>query len=125
MTRRIVRADHVATYPDPFRIARGAALRLDGREDIWDGRRWLWATDPGGRGGWIPDTLIAPEDDHPRALRTYSALELTCRTGEALEMLESTHGWGWCRSAAGAEGWVPLRNLAPPTAGTPDAGPED
>ncbi|QDL92728.1 hypothetical protein FDP22_13610 [Paroceanicella profunda] len=114
MTRRIVIADHAAIYPDPVRVERGAVLVLDGREDIWDGHRWLWATDPEGRAGWVPDTLISPEDTPPRALRRYSALELTCRAGELLELVDATHGWGWCRSATGAEGWLPLRNLGLP-----------
>jgi len=33
-------------------------------------------------------------------------------TGQVLESFDTTHGWAWCRSEAGNEGWVPLKNLS-------------
>tara|TARA_R110000751_G_scaffold36109_13_gene88462 strand:+ start:886 stop:1002 length:117 start_codon:yes stop_codon:yes gene_type:complete len=32
--RRLVLADHAASYPDPIRLRAGEPLRLDGREDL-------------------------------------------------------------------------------------------
>ncbi|GGM05240.1 hypothetical protein GCM10011534_28810 [Pseudooceanicola nanhaiensis] len=97
-----------ASYADPIRLRAGEAPRLSGREDIWDGHRWLWAVAEDGREGWVPDTLVSPEG---RAVREYSALELGCAVGEEMEAVTETHGWTLCRNAEGAEGWVPSRHL--------------
>jgi len=97
-----------ASYADPVRVRAGAPLTLSGREDIWDGHRWLWARAADGRAGWVPDTLVSPEG---RAVRAYSAMELSCVAGEEMEALEDIHGWTLCRNGAGAEGWVPSRHL--------------
>lgn len=105
--RRLVLADWTATYADPVRIAGGEVLVLTGREEVWDGHRWLWARAPDGREGWVPDTLVRDG----RALRDFDARELTCRAGEAVTWLHATHGWAWCRAGDGREGWVPERCL--------------
>lgn len=107
-----------ASYTNPVRVRAGEALVLDGREDLWDGHRWLWARGPDGREGWVPDSLVAPDGT---ASRDYSALELTCDAGERLEAVEERHGWVLCRNAEG-EGWVPVRNLRKIEAGRPAAG---
>jgi len=96
------------TYADPIRVRAGEALVPDGREDLWDGHRWLWARAPDGREGWVPDTLVALDGT---AGWDYSAAELGCTTGEVLEVVARTHGWALCRNDAGAEGWVPLGSL--------------
>jgi len=38
-----VTEDWTATYPDPITLRAGEALVPDGREDLWDGHRWIWA----------------------------------------------------------------------------------
>lgn len=110
-TRRLLEG-HEASYPDPIRLARGESLALTGREDNWDGHRFLWAVAADGRAGWVPAGLIVEGDGGPVAARDYSAVELTCAAGETVELLWQTHGWAWCRTAAGAEGWLPLRILS-------------
>lgn len=106
-------ADWTASYDRPVALSRGEALVLDGRSDTWDGHRWLWARDPRGREGWVPDDLPVASGTGHVAARDYSAQELTCRIGDALTAVALTHGWAWCRNAAGGEGWVPLRCLRP------------
>lgn len=106
-----VRTAHLASYSDPIRVELGDALSLDGREDDWDGHRWLWAVSTDGREGWVPDNLI---DEHlrvPVARFGYSAIELTCDVGENVQILCETHGWAWCRNEKGGEGWIPQRCL--------------
>ena len=85
---------------------------LTGCEDVWDGHRWLWAVADDGREGWVPDDLITEIDDRPVASRDFSAIELTCSAGDAVEIIRETHGWAWCRKRDGSKGWLPLRNLA-------------
>jgi hypothetical protein len=102
-------ADWVATYDDPMRIIKNDPIALSGREDIWVGHRWLWASAPSELEGWIPDTLVVKG----LATYTYSAAELTCAIGEVLTMQKQTHGWSWCKNLNGISGWVPHRCLAP------------
>ena len=107
---RIVAEAHEATYADPIRVRRGEILTLTGREEEWDGHRWVWAI-AGGREGWVPDDL-PDEASPPRAARDYSAVELTVRPGERLIAIRATHGWAWCLNDDGDEGWVPERCLS-------------
>lgn len=113
MTPVRVIADWSATYPDPITLSKDDPVTLTGREDIWDGYRWLWAAAPDGREGWVPDALIR----NGISLGDYSAVELSCRSGEAVTLHRKTHGWGWCSAADGREGWVPLRCLDHPKTG--------
>lgn len=110
--QRIVSQSHQASYADPIRVSKGAALAPTGREENWDGHRWLWAIAEDGREGWVPDDLIVEVDGQATAARDYSAIELTCEAGETVDVVTETHGWGWCRRRDGSEGWVPLRNLS-------------
>ncbi|MBP1851263.1 SH3 domain-containing protein [Rhizobium halophytocola] len=100
------------SYPDPIALAIGDRVSLTGREDLWDGHRWLWARGPSGKEGWIPDAVLVDSAGSFRASRAFNAQELGCRPGMVLDGLEALHGWVWCRNADGACGWVPRRNLA-------------
>jgi hypothetical protein len=111
MTIRVVRNTHTASYANPIEVMKGQTVALTGREDIWDGHRWLWAVSVDGREGWIPDSLITVASMKPVACYDYSAIELTCPAGETVEFLCQTHGWAWCRKSDGSEGWLPLKNL--------------
>lgn len=104
---------HSATYADPIRFRAGDHLVLTGKADEWDGHTWLWAEGPDGKAGWVPDDIIENRNGQQHARRDYSAIELSCATGEHLIVIAETHGWAWCRSDTGKEGWVPLRNLSP------------
>ena len=107
----IVTGDWTASYADPIRLSPGERVRLSGREDVWEGHRWLWATATDGREGWIPDTLVFEEGGIHMARAEYSAIELTCVAGQVLEGLQEQHGWVFCRAADGGTGWVPRRHL--------------
>jgi len=111
MKPRTVLKCHNASYEDPIKVATGARLTATGRQEIWDGHRWLWAIAEDGKQGWVPDDLITVIDGRTVARRAYSAVELTCAAGEAVEVLCETHGWAWCRNGGGREGWLPLKNL--------------
>ncbi len=112
MKLRVVLENHHASYAEPIKVDKGAVLSLTGREDVWDGHRWLWAVADDGGEGWVPDDLIIEIDERPVASRDFSAIELTCSAGDAVESIWQTHGWAWCRKCDGSEGWLPLGNLA-------------
>jgi SH3-like domain-containing protein len=110
MTTRRVIADWMASYPDPIEVSAGDPITLDGREEIWDGHRWLWARNRDGKEGWIPDSLVARGETTMTA-EDYTARELSCGKGQLLTVLGATHGWTFCENADGDRGWVPDRNL--------------
>ena len=112
MAQRTVLQSHSASYADPIRVAKGARVRLTGREERWDGHLWLWAVADDGRQGWVPDSLIDRSGGGAIALRDYSAMELTVAAAETVEVVRETHGWAWCRDPNGSEGWVPISNLS-------------
>lgn len=104
---------HLASYPDPIVLRLGDCVRFKGRDEFWDGARWLWVIAADGREGWVPDDLLDMTGPSPVAKADYSAAELTCAQGEVLSGLDQTHGWVWCRNGQGRQGWVPSRNLGP------------
>jgi hypothetical protein len=108
----LVIEDWTAAYSDPIRVSAGDPVKLNGREDIWDGHTWLWAESNDGKEGWIPDCIVS-KGAHPKATETYSATELTCRKGQSLKAEKRLHGWVWCSDQNGKQGWVPERNLNP------------
>lgn len=105
--------DWTASYRDPIRLAAGAPLTLTGRTERWEGYLWLWARCGDGREGWLPDSLVVHGPGGWHAREAYDAMELDCRTGQVLTGTARVQGWVRCRSASGAAGWVPARNLRP------------
>ena len=103
--------DWTAAYGDPIVLRAGDMIHLSGREDDWDGHRWLWARSEAGKEGWIPDTLPLKEAGAHHAATGFSAVELTCHVGEVLSGSQETHGWILCRDETGRDGWVPARCL--------------
>ncbi len=114
MARRTIIQPHTASYADPIRVAKGERLHLTGREELWDGHRWLWARAEDGKEGWVPDTLITGTGEETTASRDYWAIELTVSARESVDLLWETHGWAWCRNQNGSQGWVPLKNMSKP-----------
>ena len=104
-------ASHRASHADPVRVKAGEPLRPTGREEVWDGFRWLWAVGPDGREGWVPEDLPVPCGTGWVAARDYSAVELDIAAGEPVQVLEARSGWVWARRQDSAEGWLPARAL--------------
>ena len=112
MKLRVVLENHSASDAESIKVAKGEFLSLNGREDVGDGHRWLWAIADDGREGWVPDDLITEIDERSVVSRDFSAIELACSAGDAVDIIWATHGWAWCRKCDGGEGWLPLRNLS-------------
>lgn len=112
MHSRTVHSDRVASYADPIAVCKGEKFQLIGRKDVWDGHIWVWATATDGREGWVPDDLIQALDGQFVAASDYSAMELTCKAGDIVNIVREDHGWAWCRTEKnGLQGWLPLRSL--------------
>ncbi|AKT38824.1 SH3 domain-containing protein [Chondromyces crocatus] len=109
-----VLARYTPSRPDPISFRLGDPVQLDGRDDLWEGNRWVWATNAGGHGGWIPPQAVVPAEEgagHWIARRDYSARELDVHPGDRLDILRRELGWCWCRTAQGDCGWIPERDL--------------
>lgn len=106
-------SDHKAIYPDPISVKLGDRITLSGREDDWDGHRWLWAIADNRREGWVPDDLpIEVSGKNAQCAYDYSAAEISVGPGQTLTGSLERHGWLWCQNDKGIAGWVPLKCLS-------------
>lgn len=103
-------AEHKAIYPNPISVSKSDSIVLNGREDDWDGHRWLWAIAGDGREGWVPDDLPAMVSGKiAQCAYDYSAVEISVKSGETLTGTIKRHGWLWCKNKNSTSGWVPLK----------------
>ena len=108
-----------ATHDPALRVAQGDLLEVGRRDEEWPG--WVWCTDRGGIGGWLPEEVVGDG----RASADFDTREFTVAEGDLVQPLERRSGWTWCRSEDG-EGWVPDRCLrgAPPPEPPARRGPQ-
>ncbi|HEY6581114.1 MAG TPA: SH3 domain-containing protein [Rubrobacter sp.] len=102
-------ADYRAAYPDPIVMKAGERLRVGVRDE--DNDAWVWCTESSGKSGWVPVAYVRLDGEAGTALRDYSAVELSVRTGETLDVLEEEAGWVLAGDSRGRSGWVPLENV--------------
>jgi len=122
MRYRVIK-NWTTVYSDPIAVGAGECIVLSGKEDIWEGHRWLWARSAAGKEGWVPDSLIAAGPEGSIAGSDYTAVELDCAAGDVLEALNETHGWVMCRAPSGRAGWVPRSHLEPADSPRPELNP--
>jgi Variant SH3 domain len=69
---------------------------------------FVWSATEDGHHGWVPEEYIEMLNARDAVARhDYDSTHLTVVEGETLEVLEQVGDYLLCRSAAGAEGWVP------------------
>jgi hypothetical protein len=101
----VVVAPYTAAYPQPLTVQAGEVVTL-GRRDP-DGPGWIWCVSAAGVGGWVPQAWLQLGHGTGRALRAYTARELTVAEGEQVHIHGEESGWYWATTASGATGWVP------------------
>jgi hypothetical protein len=104
-----VTRDYTAEYPDPLVMNKGQKLIL-GKRDTEDDR-WIWCSGEDGKGGWVPEAYIEMVGDSAIARCDYSAVELTAKAGEQVEVRKEESGWAWVTDSRGNAGWLPLGNI--------------
>ena len=101
--------DYRKQYADPVRFARGETVLVGERDSDWS--EFLWATDAGGRSGWVHQRYLDGDRGAAQATRDYDAIELDAKIGELVQLIDEAGGWWWCRNETGAQGWLPARDL--------------
>lgn len=109
MRARLIR-DYRSQYHDPVRFARGETVTLGARDTQWP--EFLWATDAGGRSGWVHQDFVAGDSGEVLAARDYSARELDADEGARVRLLERAGGWWWVENERGEQGWLPENDLS-------------
>jgi hypothetical protein len=98
-------SDYEEKDSDPIYLQPGDEIHVGAADRTWPG--WVWATDGSGNDGYIPEEILKPlGDGRFQATEAFDPSVLTIRRGDRLESLRQIHGWHWCRSEGGAEGWV-------------------
>ena len=109
-----VSRDYRATNADPITVRAGEPLLLSGRVEPWMDQPewiWVWATDPRGKSGWVPQTYILQQGDQASARYDYSARELDAGAGEIVRIEREESGWYWCANHQGEQGWLPVDHV--------------
>lgn len=101
-------ADYDRPYENPISVQAGETVRpvTDGSMET-DFMGWTWCIGPDGRAGWTPDAWCQPVDDGWRLLRDFSALELTVRKGDRLQLLHGESGFLFCETETRDRAWIP------------------
>ena len=95
-------------YADPVAGTAGDEMVPDPeRTATTDIVGWTWCTAADGREGWVPEAWLAERDGRLVLLRDFSAIELSVRPGDRVELILGESGFVYGRRATGEEGWVP------------------
>jgi hypothetical protein len=108
--------EYARSYDDPIAVAAGIEVVPDPeRSAATDISGWVWCKSPDGREGWVPEGWLEQKDGRSVLKRDFSALELSVRPGDRIELILSESGFAYGRTAAGEQGWVPDGVLTLPT----------
>lgn len=101
-------SDYERPYENPIDVGQGDIVCpvTDGSMET-DFIGWTWCIGPDGRAGWTPDSWCEPTNGGWRLMKNFSALELTVRKGERLQLLYSESGFLFCETIGGERAWIP------------------
>ena len=101
------KADHEVPERAPIQIFPGDVVTALRRDTTWPEFVYIVAD----RGeGWVPARHLSGAAGRVTVQVAYDTTELPLRAGTEVTVLErdDQSGWWWCRTAAGAAGWVPV-----------------
>ncbi len=102
----IANADYEVIDRAPLVLAVGDSVRVGKRDSDWPG--WIWVTALNGRGSYVPEEILAPNEDGTAGVQVpFHARDLSVVKNEPLVSVHEVKGWHWCRNDAGEEGWLP------------------
>ncbi|WP_028672468.1 SH3 domain-containing protein [Saccharospirillum impatiens] len=99
--------NHQSNYPDPISFKSGDTLDIGELDTEYDG--WVRVTDPRGKEGWAPLSLIniTAENSSGFATGDYSAKELDINREDRVLVHYEHCQWSWVEHAEKGMGWVP------------------
>ena len=101
----VANADYEEKDSYPLYLRAGDEVTVGPVDRAWPG--WVWAMDSSERRGYVPEEILEPMGEGRfAAMEDFDPTVLSVRRGDRLESLRQIHGWHWCRSESGAEGWV-------------------
>jgi hypothetical protein len=98
-------ADYEDKDSQPLHLQAGDEVTVGIADRAWPG--WVWASDNDGNDGYIAEEFLEPlGGGRFAATEAYDPTVLTIKRGDRLESLRQIHGWHWCQSESGSQGWV-------------------
>ena len=89
--RAVVLETYAVQYPDPIKVAAGAAVTVMRRDDRFT--RWLWCRAADGREGWVPETILTATAPGPASVtEAYEATEVPVQEGTPVDILKEFDG---------------------------------
>lgn len=112
MTRLRATVAHTIPERPPIQVSPGQQVQAGQRDTDWPA--FVFITTDSGE-GWVPERHLDTSTDPAVVITAYDTTELATTVGEELAVItrDDPSGWAWVRSAAGREGWVPLRTVEP------------
>lgn len=110
--RCVLTADHEIPRRDPVVLEPGEVVQVGERDTEWPA--FVFVTTSHGT-GWVPVHHLDVSGTVGTVRVGYDTTELPASAGESVTLVRDDleSGWSWCRNAAGREGWIPHRVLAP------------
>ena len=102
---------HVTPDGAPLILGVGDTVTVAERSSHWPAFVFVTATEGE---GWVPSRHLSINSDVGVTITAYDTTELPVTPGDVFTVVErdNVSGWWWCRSDAGAEGWVPVEVLS-------------
>lgn len=98
-------SDYEENHVNPMNLVAGQEVTSGPADKAWPG--WIWVTDSGGRSGYVPASQLEPlGEDRWAAIADFDSTVLKVSRGDVVESVREVHGWHWCKSEGGKEGWV-------------------
>ena len=101
--------EHKSLFPNPIRLRKGEAVKVEKRDSQFAG--WIWTITNDGHSGWAPEPLLEISGARAKAKEDYYAHELSTEIGEELTVYRELNEWYWVSNSAGEYGWVPVRSV--------------
>lgn len=100
-----------AQYDDPIAFRAGETVGVQRRDT--DFPEWFWCRGPDSKEGWVHFSYLSQTTGQAKALRDYSARELTIAAGDEARLIRTLGGWAYLALDDGRSGWVPNNIIQP------------
>ena len=104
-SRVVVIEAYRAQYDNPIALRAGETVDVQSADS--DFPEWFWCRGPDGKEGWVHSSYLSQTTGQAKAVRDYSAQELTVAAGDEARLIRTLGGWAELALNDGRIGWVP------------------